>query len=123
MSTEPEQVSMMHPLSPEPTVVERIAELAERPDLSAADYWLPMGQPSEERVQDELEKEVQALKLLQRMAKFGITGRDKVIFYFGVLHYILDDQRNLDKPMTWAEFRRFFNRKLAAYCEGRHEHD
>ena len=122
MNIEPEQVSMMDPISPDETAVERLAKLGERPKLTEADYWWPMGQPSEERVQDELQKEVQAVKLLQQMSKFGITGRDKVIFYFSILHYILEDQTNLDKPITWAEFRRFFNQKLAAYCEGRREH-
>lgn len=123
MSMEPEQVSMLHPLGPEPTVEQQLAELGNRPQLTKADYWWPMGQPCEERVHEELEKELQTLKMLQRMSKFGITGRDKVIFYFGVLHYILEDKKDLDKPMTWAEFRRYFNRKLIDYCEGRKAHD
>lgn len=123
MSMEPEQICMLHPMRPEPTTIAQLAELGKRPKLDQEDYWWPTGQPSEERKADELAKELQAVSQLQKMARFGITGRDKVIFYFSILHCILEDQENLDKPITWAEFRRFFNCKLAAYCENRDRHD
>lgn len=103
--------------------IERISRIAQRP-VRVEDYVWPMGAPGEDEMQARLEREAGALALLERMGRYGVTGREKVIYYFAVLHYILETQRGLlDKPITWEDFKRLFAHELVQYSKGRSCHD
>lgn len=107
----------------ERTPLERIGVAAGRP-VRAEEYYWPRGAPTPEELQAQFDREAEALEQLERMGRFAVTLREKIIYYLNVMYALLEGRKEmLDRPVTWAEFRRLVARTVAEYSRGRAHHD
>lgn len=107
----------------ERTPLERISAAAER-QVRTEEYYWPQGAPPQEELQALMEREADALVQLERMGRFGVTLREKIIYYLNVMYALLNGRKEmLDRPITWAEFRRLVAHTVVEYSKGRTHHD
>lgn len=111
------------PKPAEKSAIEKISEARGRA-VRAEEYYWPEGAPEPDKLQEQMEREAEALARLERMGRYGVTLREKVIFYLETMYFLMNSHKEaLDKPITWAAFRRLVAHAVVEYSKGRAHHD